>query len=357
MALGKDRLLRHLDPLYSEEQPEIDERRADIGQRLSGAAKIRTVDRRRKQYQTAKSEKKRMQADARRKRKRDAEALGDDAPLRQQPRTLDNTREPDDTVVRPTDYEVLQDTQTDALAKQLNSGRAPHILITTCVRPSSNTLAFVDELITVIPRCDFYRRRNYGLKEIVKFAKRRDFTDIMVIGQNRKTPNSLILTHLPDGPTATFKLSGIVHAKDIPGHGKVSGHKPELVLNNFNTRLGHTVGRMFAAMFPPVPQFTGRRVATFHNQRDYIFFRHHRYEFSENHKFKADEKLTERQLQVLSNRAKLEKEPVRVGLQELGPRFTLKLRTLQHGTFDTTKGEYEWFHRRELETSKRRFFL
>lgn len=35
----------------------------------------------------------------------------------------------------------------------------------------------------------------------------------------------------------------------------------------------------------------------------------------------------------------------RVGLQELGPRFTLKLRTLQKGTFDSKFGEYEFIHK------------
>ena len=36
------------------------------------------------------------------------------------------------------------------------------------------------------------------------------------------------------------------------------------------------------------------------------------------------------------------KNAERVGLQELGPRFTLKLRSLQKGTFDSKFGEYEW---------------
>lgn len=53
-------------------------------------------------------------------------------------------------------------------------------------------------------------------------------------------------------------------------------HVPEVILNNFTTRLGHSVGRMFASLFPHDPQFIGRQVATFHNQRDYIFFRFHR---------------------------------------------------------------------------------
>ena len=58
-----------------------------------------------------------------------------------------------------------------------------------------------------------------------------------------------------------------------------TSHWPELILKNFRTRLGRKVGRMFAAMFPQKPQYEGRQVVTLHNQRDYIFFRQHRYIF------------------------------------------------------------------------------
>ena len=30
----------------------------------------------------------------------------------------------------------------------------------------------------------------------------------------------------------------------LQNHGNPTGHKPELVLNNFTTRLGHRVGRL-----------------------------------------------------------------------------------------------------------------
>ena len=67
----------------------------------------------------------------------------------------------------------------------------------------------------------------------------------------------------------------------VQGHGRATEHKPELILNNFGTRLGRRVGRMFASLFCQDPTFKGRRAITFHNQRDFIFFRHHRYVFEE----------------------------------------------------------------------------
>ena len=57
------------------------------------------------------------------------------------------------------------------------------------------------------------------------------------------------------------------------GHGRPTKHKPEIILNRFNTRLGTRIGRLLASLYPQSPQFRGRQVATFHNQRDFIFFR------------------------------------------------------------------------------------
>ncbi len=49
--------------------------------------------------------------------------------------------------------------------------------------------------------------------------------------------------------------------------------------------------------------------------------------------------------------------PDKARLQELGPRFTLKLKYLQHGTFDNKYGEYEWMPKKEKITSRRKFFM
>lgn len=88
----------------------------------------------------------------------------------------------------------------------------------------------------------------------------------------------MLVIHLPDGPTAHFKLSNVKLTVDLKrSHKEISEHRPEVILNNFTTRLGCTIGRMLGALFHYESEFKGRRVVTFHNQRDYIFFRHHRY--------------------------------------------------------------------------------
>ena len=61
-----------------------------------------------------------------------------------------------------------------------------------------------------------------------------------------------MIIHLPEGPTAAFKMSSSKHVGDIKGHGNATGHVPELILNNFTTRLGRRVGRLLGSLFPHV---------------------------------------------------------------------------------------------------------
>ncbi|XP_003223109.1 ribosome production factor 1 [Anolis carolinensis] len=266
------------------------------------------------------------------KRKKERAALGDKAPPKPVPKTIENQRVYDETTVDPNDEEVALDEATDEFAPYFNRQTIPKILITTSDRPRGRTVRFCEQLSTCIPNSHVYYRRGLALKNVIPQCIARDFTDMIVINEDRKIPNGLVLSHLPEGPTAHFRMSSVRLRKEIKRKGKApTEHQPEIILNNFTTRLGHSIGRMFASLFPHDPQFIGRQVATFHNQRDYIFFRFHRYIF---------------------------KNEKRVAIQEVGPRFTLKLRSLQKGTFDSKFGEYEWIHkRREMDTSRRKFHL
>jgi len=265
-------------------------------------------------------------------RKKIRKVLGDKAPPKAIPKTLENTREYDVTMVDPNDDEIAHYEMNDELAPYFQRLTTPKVLITISQGAKLKTWKFCYELKKCVPNSELFSRKYVSMKKLAKQAMEKDFTDIVIVNENRRKPNAITLCHLPDGPTATFRLSGIKYTKEIKRHGHTTDHHPEVVLNNFNTALGHTVGRMLACLFPHDPQFHGRRVVTFHNQRDYIFVRHHRYEFKKNGE--------------------------KAALLDLGPRFTLRLKSLQQGTFDRTDGEYIWILKRhEMETSRRRFFL
>jgi len=284
-------------------------------------------------YRQMKQEKRKEKLKEKKRKKKEAEELGDEAPPKQVPHTIESLRVKDVTMVPAAgDDEVEADEGLDNMAPYFQRQTTPKILLTTSSRPTPRCNKFCKELKRVVPNVHLKYRRGLELKKIVPQAVARGFTDIWVIHEDVKKPNGLLHVHLPDGPTAHYKLTSEKFTSEIKKAGETTDHLPEVILNNFNTRLGHTVGRMLASVFPHDPQFNGRRVVTFHNQRDFIFFRHHRYQFRP-----GGEKC---------------------GLQELGPRFTLKLRTLQHGTFDSKQGEMEFVHKRhEMDTSRRKFFL
>lgn len=295
-------------------------------------------------------EKKAAKKESRIKREKEAEALGEAAPKKQAPRTLDNTRETEKTTVRPDDEEVQKDEAEDEFAPYFSDEIRPKIILTTRPRPSAELFHFIADLMRFFPQLYYYPRKSYSVKEICTFANNRKFTHLMVLSEKSKVCNGMIISHLRPstaanglgGPTAFFKVSNVIPSSDVPHRGNASSHVPELVLNGFSTRLGHRAGRFLGSLFPHNAQFQGRQVATFHNQRDFIFVRHHRYVFE-----KGNEVIKESG-----------KKKTKARLQELGPRFTLKMRWLQEGNFDTQFGEYEWFHKRkEMDTTRRKFHL
>ncbi|KAH7283453.1 hypothetical protein KP509_34G008100 [Ceratopteris richardii] len=309
------------------------------------------------QYAKLKTQKKNQKKIRRKERdavEKQAVQLGEAAPPRRVPRTIENTREYDETVARPDDDELLAEDAVDEFSAHFNSEVTPQLLITSSRWCSTMTIKFIAELLRVIPNAHYYKRGSYEIKQIVKYARNRNFTAIIIIHDNRKEPNGMLIISLPDGPTAHFKLSNFVRSKKIKGHGKPTTHLPELILNNFTTRIGHRLGRMLASLFPRQPNFRGRRVVTFHNQRDFIFFRHHRYIFEEKEEASRSSN-TNKGSEKKSKKSSKVKMIAR--LQECGPRFTLKLISLQHGTFDSKYGEYEWVHKADMDTSRRRFFI
>uniref|UniRef100_A0A2N9FM35 Brix domain-containing protein n=1 Tax=Fagus sylvatica TaxID=28930 RepID=A0A2N9FM35_FAGSY len=257
---------------------------------------------------------KRKRAKARDAAEKRALELGEEPPPRSVPRTIENTREVDETVCKPDDEELFAGNDADEFGEILKRDRIPKVLITTCRYHSSRGPAFISELLSVIPNAHFYKRGTYDLKKIVEYANKKDFSSIIVVHTNRREPDALLIIGLPEGPTAHFKLSNLVLRKDIKNHGNPTTHKPELVLNNFTTRLGHRMGR-------------------------YIF------------ESKESKQTDSKGKEAKGEKASQERMVAR--LQECGPRFTLKLISLQHGTFDSKGGEFEWVHKPEMDTSRR----
>ena len=231
------------------------------------------------------------------------------------------------------------------------------ILLTTSPRPHAPTYALLNELqnllggkkyAQVLPR----KNARFELSKVVKWAKKRNYSAIAVVGEDlkrepgelplplsllcqcpsiarltRHTPPTATITIslLPHGPTAHFRLSSVQLSKTISNHARPTSHVPELVLSNFSTPLGLSTGRLLQSLFPPMPNFAGRQVVAIHNQRDFIFIRRFRYMF-------ALREGSEAAIKQAKDRGM--DEQLRTRMQEIGPRFTLKLRWIKRGTMD-----------------------
>ncbi|XP_015601263.1 U3 small nucleolar ribonucleoprotein protein IMP4 [Cephus cinctus] len=206
----------------------------------------------------------------------------------------------------------------------------PKIVITTSRDPSSRLKMFVKELRLIFPNSQRMNRGNYEMKQLIHACRANDVTDFIIVHEHRGVPDSLVICHLPYGPTAYFTMSDVVMRHDIPDIGTMSEQYPHLIFHNFKTKLGHRTMSILKFLFP-VPKEDSKRIITFANHDDYISFRHHTYK-------KVNGKDIE--------------------LSEVGPRFQLKLYQIKLGTLDSVNtADTEWALRPYMNTSHKRRFL
>jgi len=171
------------------------------------------------------------------------------------------------------------------------------------------------------------------MKEMVDFCRAREVTDLIIIHEHRGVPDGMIITHLPFGPTAYFGILNCVLRHDVAEKKTVSEAYPHLIFHHFDTRLGERVKSILKYLFPVPKGGTDetKRVITFANQNDFIAFRHHVYR-----RVRGVEKIE---------------------LEEVGPRFEMKLYQIKLGTLDMNEAENEWVLRPYLSNSKTKQYL
>ncbi|KAI1766415.1 Brix-domain-containing protein [Hypoxylon sp. FL1150] len=233
----------------------------------------------------------------------------------------------------------------------------PQVLVTTTLNSTlhdeARLLCTLFPHSTYIPRSAHKYGHKYSAREICKFAGNRGFSTVMILREDQKKPIGLDIVHLPSGPTFHFSITNWVEGKKLPGHGNPTNHYPELLLNNFKTPLGVLTARLFQSLWPKTPELQGRQVVTLHNQRDYIFLRRHRYIF-------RDKRPTEKSVVGADGKELKGVESIRTGLQELGPRATLKLRRIDKGIGRAgSEGDdaVQWEWKAKMEKKRTRFNL
>ena len=195
------------------------------------------------------------------------------------------------------------------------SSYPPKVLITTSRDPTNRLLRFSKELKWTIPNSKRINRGNLVLKELSKLCKEHKITDLIIVFEHRGTPDGILLSKFPHGPTLTCSLHNVVLRHDIP---EVSARPfreamPNIILNNFQTDLGLKISKHFQSLFP-CPNELSKKAIGFMNNEDYISFRQFTYEALKD----------------------------KVELSEEGPRFEMRPFELKAGPLDAVDVDPEW---------------
>jgi len=211
-----------------------------------------------------------------------------------------------------------------------NSNGEPKILITTSRTPSQRLTQFLKEMRLIIPNSVRVNRGNIVVKDLVRACKENDFSDLIILHENRGNPDGLIISHLPNGPTLFFGLFNVVlrHDIDVKKINKISEAYPHLIFEGFNSRVGLRITEILKNLFP-VPKAESKRVLTFANKDDFTSFRHHNFEIHKNNYGDKD-----------------------VILEEIGPRFELRPYQILLGTVDQPDSNKDWELRPFMRTAK-----
>lgn len=234
----------------------------------------------------------------------------------------------DDNTMLP--YSIVDDEYAN------NKYTEPKILVTTSRTPSQRLTQFLKEMRIIIPNSVRVNRGNTVLKDLVKVCQENEFSDLVLLHENRGSPDGMIISHMPYGPTIYFGLFNVVLRHDIEEDiDTVSEAYPHLIFDGFNSRLSDRIVEILKNVFP-VPKLDSQRVLTFVNNDDYISFRHHTFTKSKKETNKKGEG---------------------VDLEEVGPRFEMRPYQILLGTVDMPDSNKEWVLRPYMNTARRKKFM
>lgn len=176
---------------------------------------------------------------------------------------------------------------------------------------------FSQEMRLVFPNSHRINRGTYVVKELAAACRANGVSDLIILHEHRGTPDALIVSHFPHGPTLYFTLHNVALRHDIAAYGEstVSEQYPHLIFEGFSSRLGSRVMDALRYLFP-VPKEDAKRVMTFANDNDFISFRYVSRHFRP---------ITSKDLFCVSRHHVFVKSSHKqIQLAEVGPRFEMK---------------------------------
>ncbi|KAI4839451.1 ribosome production factor 1 [Plasmodium brasilianum] len=227
---------------------------------------------------------------------------------------------------------LLDETFIDEFSDYFKQNKEPNIVITSIKRPSKNTILFMKELSLVFPHIFYEPRLKHSIEFLIKNSIENKFSTFILIEEGiNKHPKYMFICTLPNGPTAKYNLTNLVYAhKKKKTDIEITTLPPEVYITNFNTFIGQRIKRQLHTLVPRNPKYKGQKIVVFYNQRDFIFFRHFKYNFLNKRK---------------------------CSLNEIGPGFTLQLLSLKDGLINDKEKMYEFVLRPDMKVNRKRMYL
>ena len=125
---------------------------------MKNPSQIRNKCKRAEVYAKYKQEKKKQKKHLKQERTAETEALGEQAPPKQVPRTIENTRLSEETTVAHNDDEIAGDEHDDEFSSYFSNEVKPKIMISTRPKCSRKLFPFIGDLMQMIPNAFYYPR-------------------------------------------------------------------------------------------------------------------------------------------------------------------------------------------------------
>lgn len=125
---------------------------------MKNPGQIRNKVKRSEVYAKYKEQKKKLKKKLRTLRDKEVEALGEAAPPKQIPKTIENQRKYDETYVEGDDDEVAGDEKDDEFSKIFSNAVKPKIMLTTRPKCSRKLYTVIKDFMQLIPNTFYYPR-------------------------------------------------------------------------------------------------------------------------------------------------------------------------------------------------------
>merc|ERR1712141_809954 len=80
----------------------------------------------------------------------------------------------------------------------------PKLMVTTSRDPSVRLKIFAKEMKLILPNSKRINRGNLEINGLIAECRKNNFTDLIILTENRGKPDGMRVCHLPYGPTAYF---------------------------------------------------------------------------------------------------------------------------------------------------------